>query len=205
MEKKTKEMKKWKEDADDEVKILKDNGEKVVASVPNQDLQFTARLNDLVVTTIIDAFVRKRRANSKVVLEAAEQFGRRVFEECMEKREKWTPYEWVVGCITKIFNRQGTGVTFTIPSNGEVMAIIHKCPTPERARISPEVACAFSWGYVRGLWRAAFPDGEVVMKGTMAMGYPTCGFVLKEKASAKDKKHVKEIKDILHKMAEPKV
>ncbi len=189
--------------ANAEINVLKDNGEKVLASVPKQDPLFMARLNDLVVTTLIDTFVREKKANSKVVLESAERFGRNIFRECVGERKIWTPYDWVTECITKVFNRQGTGVTFTLKE--DVTAIIHKCPTPERARISPEVACAFSWGYVRGLWKSAFPDGEAVIRSTMALGYPTCEFVFKVKADENDEKAINDVREILHKVSEPKL
>jgi hypothetical protein len=189
----------------EELKILKDNGEKVVASVPNQDIGFVAKLNDLVVTTMINTFVREKKTNARAVLDSAEKFGRLVFSECVGKKDSWTPYEWVVACICKIFNRQGTGVTFTVSHDNEVRAIIHKCPTPERARISPEVACAFSWGYVRGLWLSAFPEGEALMKCAMAMGCPTCEFVFTIKKSKADENAMEHVMKILHSISGSKM
>jgi hypothetical protein len=154
--------------------------------------------------TVFD--VLDKKASGEITLKAAERLGMNIFEGYIkEEISEWTPKTWTETVSRFVFNPQGTGIVFSEISKDGIVAHIIKCPTPGRAGKAPHLTCPFSYGYARGLWKKAFPDGELLMGGTMAHGAPTCGFTFHVKA---DKKHVEmreKIKRYLTKEEEMKL
>ncbi len=135
---------------------------------------------------------------SELILLIAENFGRLIYKDSVGEEKIITPLEWVKVLSEKVFNPQGIGLVFSEISDEKVVIYIFKCPTPERAGKEPYIACPFSYGYARGLWKCAFPNGEVILNGTMAHGAPTCQFTLIVNASAElQKEEYKKAKKYL--------
>ena len=138
-----------------------------------------AKVSDFTILCITDSVFKHidKKTASEIVMKSAEKLGSRVFEEYVKERpEKWTTMEWVEKTSKFIWNLQGTGIVFSEISDEKIVSHVFKCPTPERAGEAPHIACPTSWGYARGIWKKAFPDGELLMGGTMAHGAPTCEF-----------------------------
>lgn len=158
--------------------------------------EFSIKISDYVILSLTDSLfkhVEKRQA-SEVVINAAEELGRIIFQRRIkEKPPKWTPMEWAKRTSAYIWNSQGIGIVFSEISDEKIVSHVFKCPTPERAGKAPHITCPFSWGYARGAWKVAFPEGEVIMGGTMAHGAPTCEFIWYVKA---EKEHLEERKKI---------
>jgi len=157
-----------------------------------------AKVSDLTILCITESIFKHvdKKTASEIIINTAEKLGNRVFEEYVkEKPEKWTTMEWAEKTAGGIWNQQGTGVVFSEISDKKIMSHVFKCPTPERAGEAPHIACPFSWGYARGVWKKAFQEGEVLMGGTMAHGAPTCEFtwfVKAEKEHAEMREKVKK-------------
>jgi hypothetical protein len=137
------------------------------------------KLSDFTILCITDSIFKHldKKPASEIVMGTAEKLGNMVFEEYIKERpEKWTTMEWVEKTSEFIWNHQGTGIVFSEISDEKITSHVFKCPTPERAAEAPHIACPLSWGYGRGIWKKAFPEGEVLMGGTMAHGAPTCEF-----------------------------
>ncbi|MDI6855828.1 MAG: hypothetical protein QMD21_03465 [Candidatus Thermoplasmatota archaeon] len=152
---------------------------------PKPLTEFTIRVGDYAILALTDSIFGSLDKNeaSEVVITAAEELGRLVFEKRVGKKiEKYTPMDWARLTSGYIWNLQGTGIVFSEISDEKIVAHIFKCPTPERAGKSPHIACPFSWGYARGVWKSIFSEGEVLMGGTMAHGAPTCQFFFYVKA-----------------------
>lgn len=162
-------MKQMFENASVELKIEKASASGIV---PVKVSDFTI----LCITNSVFKHLDKKPA-SEIVMESAEKLGSMVFDEYLkEMPEKWTTMEWAEKTAEFIWNQQGTGIVFSEISDEKIISHVFKCPTPERAGGAPHIACPVSWGYARGVWRRAFPEGEVLMGGTMAHGAPTCEF-----------------------------
>lgn len=138
-----------------------------------------AKVSDFTILCITDSVFKHidKKIASEIVMKSAEKIGNKIFNESIvERPEKWTTMEWAEKTSEFIWNHQGTGIVFSEISDEKITSHVFKCPTPERAGEAPHIACPTSWGYARGVWKGAFPEGEVLMGGTMAHGAPTCEF-----------------------------
>ncbi|MDI6916946.1 MAG: hypothetical protein QMC80_04025 [Thermoplasmatales archaeon] len=147
-----------------------------------------------------------KKTSSEITLKAAEKLGLNVFDEHIkEKTVEWTTKTWTETIARFVFNPQGTGIVFSEISKDRIVAHVIKCPTPGRASKAPHLTCPFSYGYARGLWKKAFPDGELLMAGTMAHGAPTCEFIFHVKAGKEHAEMREKIKKYLAKEEEMKL
>ncbi|MEW6069191.1 MAG: hypothetical protein AB1485_01100 [Candidatus Thermoplasmatota archaeon] len=172
---------------------------------PKPLTDFTVRIADYTIIALTDSIFSNldKKEASELVISSAEELGRLVFDKRVGKRiEKYTPMEWAKITSTYIWNSQGTGIVFSEISNEKIVSHVFKCPTPERAGKAPHISCPFSWGYARGIWRSAFPDGEVLMGGTMAHGAPTCQFLWYVKTNKKLSEERERVKRYLTKEEE---
>ena len=147
-----------------------------------------------------------KRASTEITLKSAEKLGMNIFDECIkEKPDRWTTKTWVETMSRYVFNPRGTGVVFSEISDEKIVSHVIKCPTPERAGKAPHLTCPFSYGYTRELWKKAFPDGELLMGGTMAHGAPTCEFTFCVKVDKEQAEMREKIKKYLTKEEEMKL
>ena len=154
--------------------------------------------------TVFD--VLDKKASGEITLKAAEKLGMNIFDDYIkEETIEWTTKTWTETISRFVFNPQGTGIVFSEISKDRIVAHVIKCPTPGRAGKAPHLACPFSYGYARGLWKKAFPDGELLMAGTMAHGAPTCGFTFHVKAGKGHTEMREKIKKYLTKEEEMKL
>lgn len=164
----------------------------------------TNNIIPLLMETVFDILDKKTAC--EITLKAAEKLGMNIFDECIkETAVEWTTKIWTETIARFVFNPQGTGIIFSEISKDRIVAHVIKCPTPGRAGKAPHLTCPFSYGYARGLWKKAFPDGELLMNGTMAHGAPTCGFTFYVKADKEHAEMREKIKRYLTKEEEMKL
>jgi len=121
----------------------------------------------------------KEHNNPETVMQTAEAFGRGLFSDFIqEKPTRWTMEEWIKPVVEKIFNPMGTAATFTKITEEEAKSVVFRCPIQQKSKEACS-HCSFSYGFVRGLFRSAFPNGEVVMGNIMVDGAPMCEFTFK--------------------------
>jgi hypothetical protein len=181
---------------------------KQIVAPTEQLTDFTTRLTDYTIIALTDSIFNNidKKEASEIIITAAEELGRLVFEKRVGKRmEKYTTMGWAKITSANIWNLQGTGVVFSEISDDKIICHVFKCPTPERAGKAPHIACPFSWGYARGVWKSAFPEGEVLLGGTMAHGAPTCQFLWYVKAGKELSEEREKVKRYLTKEEELKL
>ena len=133
--------------------------------------------------------------NVEIAMQIAEAFGRGLFaEHIKEKPERWTVKEWLESAAEQVFNPLGTGATITKLTDEEAQSLLFKCSLHEAAE-EPHIASLFTYGYLRGMFLSAFPDGEVLMRSTMAHGAPMSEFVFKATATDAERLERERVKN----------
>lgn len=131
----------------------------------------------------------------ETVMQTAEAFGRGLFEDFIKKESKhWTMEKWVKPVVNNIFNPMGTALTFTKITDEEAKSLIFRWPLHEESN-EPHVGPLFTYGFLRGMFLSAFPDGEILMESTMKKDAPTTEFIFKVKATDLDKLERERIKN----------
>ena len=135
--------------------------------------------------------------NVEIAMQTAEAFGRGLFAEHFEgKSGQWTIHEWLETVSEHVFNPMGMGVTITDISEDKATSLMFRCLLHESAD-DPHLASLFTYGYLRGVFLIAFPDGEVLMKSTMAHGAPMTELIFKTNAGDEDKQERERVKTTL--------
>jgi hypothetical protein len=131
----------------------------------------------------------------ETVMQTAEAFGRGLFEEYIKlDSNEWTIDSWVKPVVEKIFNPLGTGATFTKITQDEAKSIIFRCRLHENAGDSP-LASLFTYGFLRGMLRSAFPDGEILMEKSISQGAPVIELTFKATAAEEDRWERERVKN----------
>ena len=124
--------------------------------------------------------------NIELVIQTAEAFGRGLFNEVIkDKPKEWTMKEWLVLATEQILNPLGEGATFTKISDEEVKSLVFRNLLHEESPDSATVSL-FTYGFLRGMFLSAFPEGELLMKSTMAAGAPMSEFIFRAQANGLD-------------------
>lgn len=133
----------------------------------------------------------------ETAMQTAEAFGRGLFADFIKKEsDQWTMEQWIKPVVENVFNPMGTAATFTTITEDEATSLIFKCPFHENTN-EPHMASLFTYGFVRGMLLSAFPEGELLMRSTMAQGAPMIEFTFKANATEKDILERERIKQML--------
>ena len=104
--------------------------------------------------------------------------------------------EWVNPVVENILNPMGTAAAFTKITDTEVSSMIFGCQLHEDSE-DPDMASLFTYGYLRGAFLSAFPNGELLMKSAMAQGAPMTKFIFKSNATDEDRLERERIKKFI--------
>ena len=124
----------------------------------------------------------KVQNNGKIesALFTGEAFGRALFEEYLKnKAKKWTIEKWLKPVVENIFNPMGMGATFTEITNSQIKTLIFRYNNVFEEQNNQYINSLFTYGYLRGMFLSAFPNGELILKSSMAMGAPMDIFTFK--------------------------
>ncbi len=133
--------------------------------------------------------------NIELVMQTAEAFGRGLFTEFVKDNPKeWTMKKWLVSATEQIFNPLGEGATFTKISDEEVKSLVFRNLLHEESP-DPATVSLFTYGFLRGMFLSAFPEGELLMKSTMAAGAPMSEFIFRAQANGLDHGERERIKN----------
>jgi len=131
----------------------------------------------------------------ETVMQTAEAFGRGLFEDYIKKKsDNWTMDTWVKPIVENILNPMGTAATFTRITEDEAKSYIFRCRLHEESD-DPYMASLFTYGFIRGLLRSAFPNGELTMGGSMAQGSPMTELNYKINPTDRDRLERERIKN----------
>jgi hypothetical protein len=134
----------------------------------------------------------------ETVMQTAEAFGRGLFEDFIKKEsEYWTMEKWAKPVVENIFNPLGTAVNFTKLTDKELRSLVFKWPLKEESS-EADMASLFTYGFLRGMFLSAFPDGEILMENTMTKESPMIEFTFKVRATNDDKFERERVKKIFN-------
>jgi len=150
---------------------------------PREDMPIMQRTTNAL--AIAQGKFEESNGNTELVIQTAEAFGRGIFADSIAERSSWTMKDWIETISRDILNPLGIGATITTLSNDTIHSQIFRMPLHEDAN-DQHLASLFTYGFLRGLLCSAFPDGEVIMKNSMAAGAPMTGFVFKLQGSEED-------------------
>jgi len=129
-------------------------------------------------------------------IQTAEAFGRGLFEEYIKKESKeWTMDQWLKPVIKNIFNPMGTGATFTDITEDEAKSFVFSYSQTDDEAVDPYLSSLFTYGFLRGIFLSAFPEGELIMKSSMADGAQLDEFTFKTKLTDDERCENKKNKD----------
>lgn len=133
--------------------------------------------------------------NVETVMQTGEAFGRGLFADSLkEKPEEWNIREWLESTVENIFNPMGHAFTFTEIAADKAKSMLTRCPLHENTN-EHHVAGLFTYGFIRGLFLSAFPEGELILGSTMAKDDPMTEFIFKTNASYRDRSERERVKN----------
>ena len=133
--------------------------------------------------------------NVEIAMQTAEAFGRGLFAEYLqEKSNDWNMREWLEFTAEQVFNPLGTGAAFTKITDDESRSLTFRCLLHEESNKS-HMASLFNYGFVRGMFLSAFPDGELLMRSNISEGAPMTEFIFKAKATDEDRLERERVKN----------
>jgi len=119
------------------------------------------------------------------VMRMGEAFGRGLFaERIKDKTPDWTMKQWLQEIEKDVCEPLGTEFTFTKISPDVATTFMNRNPLAQTSQ-DQTAASLFHFGVMRGLFRSAFPQGELVISELKDHEQPE--FIFKANASAKDK------------------
>jgi len=131
----------------------------------------------------------------ETVMQTAEAFGRGLFEDYIKRESQhWTMEKWAKPVVENIFKPMGAAVTFTKITDEKAKSLIFKWPLHEESN-ELGVGPLFTYGFLRGMFLSAFPDGELLMESTMTKDTPMTEFTFKTKATCEDKLERERVKN----------
>ena len=135
--------------------------------------------------------------NIETAMQTAEAFGRGLFSDFIKSESAiWTMDTWIEPMAEHILNPMGTGATFTNITEDEATSLIFRCRLHEETE-EPHMASLFTYGFLRGMLRSAFPSGELLMGSSMAQGAPMIELTFKTRATDKEKWERERIKHLM--------
>jgi hypothetical protein len=134
--------------------------------------------------------------NPETVMQTGEAFGRGLFSQLsFEKLHSWTIPHWTEHIAHKILTRLGQDVNIQSCNEVEATLSIQKCELCDQTE-EPHIATLFIYGAIRGILKSALPNGEVILKSTMAHGAPVTELIIKTNTIPKDQHSREEAKNL---------
>jgi hypothetical protein len=141
--------------------------------------------------------------NIETAMQTAEAFGRGLFSDFIKNESTaWTMNTLIEPMTEHILNPMGTGATFTNITENEATSLIFRCRLHDEVD-EPHMASLFTYGFLRGMLRSAFPHGELLMGSSMAEGAPMIELTFKTRATDKDRWERERIKRLMIDAAKP--
>ena len=129
-------------------------------------------------------------------IQTAEAFGRGLFEEYIKKESKeWTMDQWLKPVIKNIFNPMGTAAAFTNITEDEAKSFVFSYSQSDNETADPYLSSLFTYGFLRGILLSAFPNGELLMRSSMAEGAQVDEFTFKAKLTDEERCENEKLKN----------
>lgn len=131
----------------------------------------------------------------ETVMQTAEAFGRGLFQDFIkEESDHWTMEKWAKPVVENIFSPMGTAVNFTKLTVGEAKSLVFKWPLHKESK-EMQIGSLFTYGFLRGMFLSAFPEGEILMESAMVKDSPIMEFTFKTKAIDADRFERERVKN----------
>jgi hypothetical protein len=133
------------------------------------------------------------------VMQTGEAFGRGLFTDYIkENTNDWTIEKWFDSTMENILNPLGNKFESLKISEDEVQSMMSICPLQQNTN-EPQVASLFTYSFMRGMLKSAFPKGEVLMeKSLQKNGEQKTQFIFKSNARPKDRFERERVKDFFN-------
>ena len=130
-------------------------------------------------------------------IQIAEAFGRGLFEEYIKKESReWTTMDqWVKPVVKNIFNPMGTAATFTDITEEEAKSFVFRYKENDYDSADPYLSSLFTYGFLRGMLLSAFPEGDIILRSSMADGSQADEFTFKIKVNDEEKHEIEQNKE----------
>ena len=146
-------------------------------------------------TAAVDKFL-KTKGDTETVMQTGEAFGRGLFTEYLKDPPKeWTMKKWLES-TDQVLTPLGTPLECLKLNSDNAESIITRLTFPDLEQ--QEVGSLFTYGYLRGLFISAFPNGELLMEDPSHA--PVSAFIFKTHASIKDRFERERVKQLFTSM-----
>ena len=116
----------------------------------------------------------------ETAIQTAEAFGRGLFAELIRKNtNEWTMETWLKPVSDKIFNPMGTAAAFTEITKNKAKSFVFRYPINDEELKEPYLSSLFTYGFLRGVFLSAFPNGAIILNRSMAEGAQMDEFIFK--------------------------
>lgn len=136
------------------------------------------------------------KGNLETVMQTGEAFGRGLFSDYIkENTDNWTIEKWFETTMANILKPLGNKFEFSKISTNEVQSMMSICPLKQNTN-EPQVASLFTYSFMRGMLKSAFPKGEVLMENSSQNDEDQkTQFIFKSNARPKDRFERERVKD----------
>ena len=140
-------------------------------------------------------------SNGKIetVMQTGEAFGRGLFADIIsEKPKEWTMKQWIDETVENIISPIGNDFSFIEISEDKAISVMNKSVLHEKSD-ETIIASLFTYGFIRGLLKSAFPKGELVLQDQFSRDLTNTTFIFKTKSYSRDKFERERVKNVLSK------
>jgi hypothetical protein len=144
------------------------------------------------------ALARLVESNGSVekVIQTGEVFGRGLFTEfIIENPNNWTMTQWVEMTLNKVFCPLGDFFDVSTLSDSEAFSVMKRSVLHDKSDES-HAALLFTYSFLRGMLLSAFPNGELLLNGSVQGGFSDVGFRFKMNANYFDQFERERVKEM---------
>lgn len=162
-------------------KKIESGGNVVWITQPKESEKFLKRRE--VALKIAKEKLEENGGRIEPAIHIAEAFGRSLFEEYIKKEAiEWkTMDQWVKPVVKNVFNPMGTAATFTNITEDEAKSFVFRYKENDYDASDPYLSSLFTYGFLKGMLRSAFPEGDLILHSSMANGSQADEFTFKKK------------------------
>lgn len=133
----------------------------------------------------------------ELILQTGEAFGKGLFTDHIQQQEnkEWTIHEWAEITQKRVLLPMKSNLVFTTVQEDEAQSVMFTPPLSLHQNTAQ--ASLFTYGLLRGLFRSAFPHGELSMTAHQTGGTKVTELKFKLHATSPDKYERDKIKKLL--------
>ncbi|MEE8168108.1 MAG: hypothetical protein V3T58_04480 [Candidatus Hydrothermarchaeales archaeon] len=124
--------------------------------------------------------------NPVIARMAAEDAGRKIFDDLIEKQETWTPELWIEAVKKCIDTLCDVETEFLMTNDAHIKMNVKQCFFPDVMKEDRFATCSFCYGTWGAIFKKAFPKGELLLSELISKGASCCEFGFLRSPSEED-------------------